>query len=137
MGKRNNYILETENLLIRVSNKARHTNANKSIAGQGKILSLLYENKQLTISEISKQMGIRSSSTCEMVRTLVDKGFIIKSKCVEDMRKNVIALSEIGTTYYQKNILLSNNSTSFLDCLTTKEIADLNSILEKIDGYID
>ncbi len=60
---------------------------------QYRLLMLLTDKGQMTISEFMRYMGVAQSTASELVSRLVDQGYIVKKKSETDRRKTIFELT--------------------------------------------
>lgn len=63
---------------------------------QMKILSILYQHDQITLTEIAKMLNIEKGSLTTLVDWLVENDFVSRSNDLNDRRKSLISLSSHG-----------------------------------------
>ena len=101
--------------------------------GQRKILSVLFENGPLSVSELSQRLGIMTGSTSEMVNKLETKGLVAKMQNSVDKRKVDISITSDGRKriemHRSEHHTKANNP---LECLSLDEINTLQRILQKV-----
>ena len=127
---------DIERLYHRVG-KEISKSCSEPLRGQGKILSILYNNDGiLTQGRIQKEMEIKTGSISEMLAILVKKEFVIKTINPSDRRKALIQITELGRLHveeYRKEHSKKNNKRkSPLDRLSDEEKIQLLELLKKL-----
>ncbi|XOV82778.1 MAG: MarR family winged helix-turn-helix transcriptional regulator [bacterium] len=62
-------------------------------AGQWRLLRVLWEEDNITQRQLSERTGTKEATTVHAVRSLVDAGFAVRTRCNEDKRKVYITLT--------------------------------------------
>ncbi len=62
-------------------------------AGQWRLLRVLWEEDHITQVELSHRTGTKEATTVHAVRSLVDAGLALRTRCTEDKRKYYITLT--------------------------------------------
>lgn len=60
------------------------------------LLCSLSEKEQLTSTEIAEEMGLSCSNTSKVIKSVEDKGMILRSLGVQDKRSMLFSLTEEG-----------------------------------------
>lgn len=71
---------------------------------QMKILTILYQQDHITLTEIGKGLGIEKGSLTTLVDGLVENDLVIRSNDLNDRRKSLISLSPKGMEVADKVI---------------------------------
>lgn len=104
--------------------------------GQGKILSILYNNEGALLQDtIKKKMNIKAGSVSEMIGKLQKKGYVTKTSDQNDKRKVLILITDNGRMHvenYRKGSKKTFKSNSIFECLSEEELEQLAKILEKL-----
>lgn len=132
MKKQNNRNNEIEKLYCIVSDKI-DKHGNEKLRGQGKILILLYNNGTTSQQEIQQLLDISSGSISEMVGKLVNKNYVIKTQDLQDRRRTMLTITDIGKNHVNeyRSKYIENESNVF-EVLTDEEREQLLSILRKL-----
>lgn len=72
------------------------------------IISFLY-NKQLSISELAKQLGISRQAAHKSIKALYSKGLIYANHLENNNRNKIISLTSIGDGCYLNNKEIKKN----------------------------
>jgi len=62
-------------------------------AGQWRLLRVLWEEDNITQRELSERTGTKEATTVHAVRSLVEAGFAMRTRCNQDKRKVYITLT--------------------------------------------
>ena len=62
-------------------------------AGQWRLLRVLWEKDNITQVELSQLTGTKEATTVHAVRSLVDAGLALRTRCAKDKRKYYITLT--------------------------------------------
>lgn len=70
--------------------------------GQAITLKIIYEENNIKQEDLNKRLQIDKSAVTRILKTLEDKGFIIKKTAKEDKRNHVLSLTSKGKELYPK-----------------------------------
>ena len=70
--------------------------------GQAITLKIIYEENNIKQEYLNKRLQIDKSAVTRILKTLEDKGFIIKKTSKEDKRNHVLSLTSKGKELYPK-----------------------------------
>ena len=70
--------------------------------GQAITLKIIYEENNIKQEDLNKRLQIDKSAVTRILKTLEDKGFIIKKTSKEDKRNHVLSLTSKGKELYPK-----------------------------------
>ena len=70
--------------------------------GQAITLKIIYEENNIKQEDLNKRLQIDKSEVTRILKTLEDKGFIIKKTAKEDKRNHVLSLTSKGKELYPK-----------------------------------
>ena len=66
------------------------------------MLKIIYEENNIKQEDLNKRLQIDKSAVTRILKTLEDKGFIIKKTSKEDKRNHVLSLTSKGKELYPK-----------------------------------
>jgi DNA-binding MarR family transcriptional regulator len=102
---------------------------------QNQILEYLFMNdNRLTIKQISEGLDIPKQQMTDLLKRLLDQGYITKSQNKNDKRSFVIELTEKGKSSQQEKwTKIYQNFVNDLSKLDTEEQLDLEYALHKVN----
>lgn len=101
--------------------------------GQGRILSILKENGEMTQRELTEQLGIQPGSASEIIGKLEKAGLLIRTPNPTDRRTADISLTEAGAARAaEAEAKTKDRREELMDALTEDEKAALLPMLEKL-----
>lgn len=121
----------TERLLNRYiyqANKKRPPGSNP-MHGQGRILSLLKLQPEITQKELGYLLGIRPQSLGELLVKLETAGFISRSQLEDDKRVMVITLTEEGAEAANNQAQPEQDAEDVFSCLDAEQQGSLREML--------
>ena len=102
---------------------------------QNQILEFLFMNQQpLTIKQISEVLNVPKQQMTDLIKRLMDQGYITKSQNRVDKRSFVIELTEQGKfSQQEKWTKIYQNFVNDLTKLNSEEQLDLHYALHKVN----
>ena len=97
--------------------------------GQGRVLSLLKMQPEITQKELSYLLGMRPQSLGELLSKLEKKGFITRTPSEEDRRVMILRLTPEGEKAAENP---ENDSYDFFGILNSEEKEQFNEYLERL-----
>lgn len=94
-------------------------------------MMVLWENDEINIKELGERLYLDSGTLTPLLKALENKGFIKRSRDLNDERNVVIKLTKKGINLKEKASSLSNNVASCIK-LNNKEAKDFYVALYKI-----
>lgn len=94
-------------------------------------MMVLWENDEINIKELGERLYLDSGTLTPLLKVLENKGFIKRSRDLNDERNVVIKLTKKGMNLKEKASSLSNNVASCIK-LNNKEAKDFYVTLYKI-----
>ena len=122
---------EVRDLLAQLYHQLHHKGHPRDSIGQGRILSVVYDEGPMTITALSQRLGIMTGSLSEMVIKLESKGLLLKDRHDEDKRKVYVSISDLGRQHVE-TFRANNHRKQLLSCLSEEEMNTLKTILKKI-----
>lgn len=85
--------------------------------GQAIALKIIYEENNIKQEDLNKRLQIDKSAVTRMLKTLEDKGFVIKKTSKEDKRNHVLFLTAKGEKLYPqiKRVIEKTNEMMLSD----------------------
>ena len=100
---------------------------------QGRILYVLWDNEQLTISEIGRLTSLAKTTLTSMLDRMEASGLIKRIPDKKNRRQIFVAVTDKTTEYRQKYDQVSEEMNKiFYKGFTEKEVADLDAMLQRI-----
>ena len=114
--------------------KLNECNLDGFVASHGSIISVLFRNNgSLTMGEIARIVGKDKSTITKLIEKLIEKGYVIKEKSVEDKRVTYIKLTnkswEIQDDFNRISSELNNKA---YNGFTEKEAETLVVLLDRM-----
>jgi DNA-binding MarR family transcriptional regulator len=112
----------------------QHINHYKQwFTGQGKILAILLENKDMSQNKLLEIVGIKAPSLSEALNKMEKQKLIKRKNNPKDGRANIISLTLRGKQYAERSKKMSeHHSDKMFESLTEDEKEQLMTILEKL-----
>ena len=107
------------------------------LKGQGRILSILKLQPEISQKDLSYLLDMRQQSLSELLKKLELKGFITRNPSKEDRRVIIITLTDEGknaTPDAEENILDSNK---IFDCLNDEEQEAFEKYVDRLTNSIE
>ncbi len=102
-----------------------------------KILNILYQHDQITLTEIGKMLDIEKGSMTTLIEVLEEKDFVIRSHDPADRRKALISLSPKGKEEMDRIMnLYTQKIDQFLVKVDADEIREFQTNLERVVGFL-
>lgn len=123
-------------LLLRVSKSEKKKAFNvvdDASKGLFLALQLIKDNEGLTAGELAKKFKVSTARVAVVLRTLEEKGYIIKQVDKKDKRKVIIKISPLGLEKHQENqIKVLDKIVMLFDNFTDEELITFTELLVKI-----
>ena len=103
-----------------------------SYRGQGRILSILKDQPEISRKELEDQLGISRQGLNELLGKLEKSGFVVRLPSPSDRRALLIQLTEQGRVAAEENEEYTHPLTGLLDCLSQEEQAMFSDCLNRI-----
>ena len=108
-----------------------------SMQGESFVLYYIANNENATPSDISNEMNISSARIAATLKSLENKGLIIRRIDVEDRRRILIDLTEKGKIQVeQHNEMIMNTITNMLKFLGEEDAKEFLRILKKLSTKV-
>lgn len=98
-----------------------------------RVIAALARHPGLSAAEVATYTRMDAVAVSRAVARLVRSGRLLRSTARNDRRRSVLRLSPSGMAVYRKIAPFAlNYERELLDCLTEREVAALDSIMEKL-----
>ncbi|CAG9620403.1 MarR family winged helix-turn-helix transcriptional regulator [Sutcliffiella rhizosphaerae] len=88
-----------------------------------RLLQHIEKNRETTIGDLAKYLGVTHNTASEHIKRLITKGFVSKKRSVVDERKVCVILTERGSEILYRNTRLDDEKLNkVLEGLTKKDI---------------
>ncbi|MBP2623046.1 MarR family winged helix-turn-helix transcriptional regulator [Streptococcus oricebi] len=99
-------------------------------AEQGKILSSLWLERPLTVTDLALRTGLANNSLTAMLKRLEEQGLVYCYPHPKDRRKRLIDLTELGQSQQQ----VGQDVSQLLDSIFYKGFSETEK--REVDGYL-
>jgi len=116
-----------------LNNYCKNDCYNEITAASYQYLMAIFDSKQITVTKLAGNLGIKKASVTQMIDSLMSKGYVEKVKCSCDKRSAFIKLTDKG-----ENLIESENAVykAFTErigkTLTLQETEQLEALLIKL-----
>lgn len=101
--------------------------------GQAITLKIIYEENNIKQEDLNKRLQIDKSAVTRILKTLEDKGFIIKKTSKEDKRNHVLSLTSKGKELYPKiKVVIKETTEMMIKDIDQNELILLEELLLKM-----
>lgn len=100
-----------------------------------KIINILYQNDNLTLTEIGKRLDIEKGSLTTLIDQLEEKDFVIRSDDPEDRRKSLISLSERGRVLMDR--LMDVYAQKLNEILSTADPSEIKQFIASLQFAVE
>jgi DNA-binding MarR family transcriptional regulator len=132
-------------LTVKMGELSRHAS---DIAPVGKLsfselslMTLIGDFDNIKVTELALKYGATKGAISKMVKKLVQKELVNKSRTQENEKEVLLSLTDMGRIIYNEKEAhfekLSMDVTKELESLTEKQRASLFNILHLVEGHID
>lgn len=102
-----------------------------------KIINILYQHDQITLTEIGKMLDIEKGSMTTLIDVLEEKDFVIRSNDPTDRRKTLISLSSKGKEEMDRVMnYYAQKMDEFLYKVDSDEIQKFQTDLQQVVGFL-
>jgi len=123
--------------LMHQSHHRKSKHCSESCRGQGRVLSILKRNPEITQKELSALLDIRSQSLGELLVRLERDGCIIRVPSETDRRVLHITLTEQGMKAAGQAEENKERSAELFDCLSEEEKEYLEQVLNRLEDAFE
>lgn len=124
-------------LLHRNHHPRDHEAFGDSCRGQGRVLSLLQSQPEISQKKLSTLLDIRSQSLGELLMKLERNGYIVRTPSEDDRRVMNIQLTPEGAAAAIRSEEKQADSLKPFDCLHAEEKARLNDYLDRLVSELE
>lgn len=107
------------------------------LRGQGRILSILKMQPQISQRELSYLLDMRQQSLSELLKKLESRGFIQRTPSEDDRRVVMITLTEEGKQAAEDAGEPTFRTDSIFDCLSEEELRLFEGILDRLTASLE
>ena len=100
--------------------------------GQGRVLSVLKEQPQISQRELTARSDISKQALSALLKRMEGAGYITRMQSEADRRVQLICLTEAGRAAAENSDMGVSSLTGLLDCLSEEELDSLQNILNRI-----
>ena len=104
--------------------------------GQGRVLTLLKMQPEISQKDLAYLLDIRTQSLGELLNKLEKSGFITKTPSQEDKRVTLIRLTDIGRQAAEKTTEQQMDMDNLFSCLSDDEQETLSELLSRLCNHL-
>lgn len=101
--------------------------------GQGRVLTMLKLQPEISTKDLSYLLGIRQQSLNELLNKLEKAGYVTRTPSDEDRRVMLVKLTEKGKSEQQEKADFSD----IFDCLSAEEQTNFSNYLDRIIAALE
>ena len=113
----------------------RNESSRSSLRGQGRVLSILLEESEISRAELGERMQMSRAAMAELLGKMEKSGLITRSRTHKDRRRVDIKLTDAGRAAAENMQLGRSDLPEMLNCLNIEELNRFNDYLERIIEY--
>lgn len=110
----------------------RSVQARSSYRGQGRVLSILKEQPEISRKELGEKSDISRQALTELLQKMEKKGYIVRRPDPRDRRILLIRLTQKGRVAAEETDVGTSDLPRLLDCLDNEKLAVFSDCLEQI-----
>ncbi len=110
----------------------RSVQARSSYRGQGRVLSILMEQPEITRKELGEKVDISRQALTELLQKMEKKGYIIRRPDPRDRRILLIRLTQAGRTAAEESSQGMQELSRLLECLDEEKLVLFSECLDSI-----
>ena len=127
------YITQIKQLQDRIFERLLLENGIEISGGQGRILFVLWNKDNLTISEISEKTSLAKNTVSVVINGMVNKGIVERNINSQNRRQTIISLTEYAKSLQEKYEVVSGQMNSlFYQGFTENEQKQFEQYLARI-----
>jgi DNA-binding MarR family transcriptional regulator len=97
------------------------------------VLCVIAQQPQLDQNSLARQVSVDTSTFCEVVNRLIDRGYVVSGRSVEDRRRNLLTLTERGRSLFAELAVGATElSARLLAGLSPEERSELLRLLQRV-----
>ena len=105
---------------------------------QGMLIGILFHNKELTVGEISKKMGLSLSTVSGIIDRLEENKLLERTRSIEDRRVVKVSLTKnFRTKATSKHKIIENHLEKAISKASDSELAIILEGLETLESVIN
>lgn len=129
---------ELINVMVSVKQVLVKKNFSRPLIGEGQILICLIENNGLTPGTLSDISELGSGRVANILKSMEEKGYIVRKKDNNDKRKVLVYITEEGKKWHNENKkMVEEEVDNILKYIGENDTKELIRILNKITDYND
>lgn len=133
---KNELCQELINAIININQASMKNNMSRPLVGEGQILICLIEKNGLTPGLLSDLTDLGSGRIANILKSMEEKGYIIRKKDDNDKRKVFVYITEEGKKWHQENKKrVEEEINNVLNYIGENDTKELLRILNKIAEY--
>lgn len=105
--------------------------------GQGRVLSLLKMQPEISQKELSYLLDMRQQSLSELLAKLEQKGYITRTPSEDDRRTTIVKLTEAGRTAAEEADQKEMDLNGIFSCLSQEEQDNFGNYLDRIADALE
>lgn len=110
----------------------RNMQARSSYRGQGRVLSILKEQPEISRKELGEKVDISRQALTELLQKMEKNGLIVRRPDPRDRRILMIRLTQAGRIAAEETDLSLSDLPHLLDCLDEQKLSLFSECLESI-----
>lgn len=110
----------------------RNVQARSSYRGQGRVLSLLKDQPEISRKELGEKLDISRQALTELLQKMEKSGYIVRRPDPRDRRILLIRLTQEGRAAAKETDVETSELPRLLDCLDDEKLAVFSDCLESI-----
>lgn len=110
----------------------RSVQARSSYRGQGRLLSILKEQPEISRKELGEKLDISRQALTELLQKMEKSGHIVRRPDPQDRRVLLIRLTQEGRAAAEETDVGTSDLPRLLDCLDDEELISFSDCLERI-----
>ncbi|MCD8332087.1 MAG: MarR family transcriptional regulator [Oscillospiraceae bacterium] len=110
----------------------RNVQAHSSYRGQGRVLSILMEQPEISRKELGETVDISRQALTELLQKMEKRGYIVRRPDPRDRRVLLIRLTQEGRRAAEENRRGVQDLSRLLECLDDDKLALFSECLETI-----
>ncbi len=127
------YISQIKQLQERIFDKLLNENSIDISGAQGRILYVLWQQDNLSMSEIGQRTSLANNTLTAVINRMVEKGILTRATKMDNRRQIIISLTDYAKSLEKSYALVSDKMNNiFYRGFSENEISSFESQLERI-----
>ena len=105
------------------------------------MIEIIGDNDGLSVTDISRHLGITKGAVSQSLKKLETKGFSIKKTDPENLSRSIVMLTAKGHTAYWAHKLwhetMDGGFARYMDAIGEKELGVIIDFLEKVENFLE